>query len=139
LPDNFVGDMGGDRAQPLSHRRLEERAIRERWPLSDAVRIQILKRLVGYLDPETEEGAAAGARVVVAAARTILSADKLNLEQRRLDLAEQKMATEADELPHQGIDPAAAERALKALNGGDDGRDEPNSGAAQGPPGVEPA
>jgi hypothetical protein len=66
--------------------RLEQRAIRERWPLPDSVRVQVLKRVVEMIDPETELGAAAKPRTILAATKTLLAADKLNIEHRRLDM-----------------------------------------------------
>ncbi len=94
MADENAGDMGAAPA-PLAYRRLEERAIRERWPLPEAARLAILKRLAGYIDPETEEGARAKARTVISAARTILAADRLNLEQQRLDLIREKALIDA--------------------------------------------
>jgi hypothetical protein len=86
-----VSDSGNQGDQPLSHRRLEERAVREAWPLPAAVRVAILKRLVGYLDPETVEGSLAEPRTVIQAARTILAADRLNVDRERLDLAREAL------------------------------------------------
>lgn len=85
----MAGELGGDNRpdglHPLISRRMEERAVRERWPMSEQVRIKILQRLAGIVDPETEEGSRSRRREVIAAARAIMSADKLNLEQRRID------------------------------------------------------
>ena len=90
MSDDLSGDLGGDSAPPspsLSHRRLEERAIRERWPLTSSVRLAILQRLCGIVDPETEEGSQAELRHVIAASRTLIAADRINLDAGRLELA----------------------------------------------------
>jgi hypothetical protein len=89
MPPNEAGGLGGDLApdEGIRDTRLQAKAIRERWPMSQDVRIKVLKRLCGIIDPETEDGANAGLREVIAASRALLSADKLNLEQQRLDLA----------------------------------------------------
>jgi hypothetical protein len=86
---NDVGDLGGESApdQPLSHRRLEERAVFERWNIGEENRTRILKRVCRFLDDETEEGSRAKPRTILAAARVILAADRINLEQRRIELA----------------------------------------------------
>jgi hypothetical protein len=84
-----AGDLGG--GSTLSERRLEERAIRERWPMSEPVRVAILRRLAGILDVETEEGAKAKLRHVIQAARTLIAADSLNLRQQLVDLAREKL------------------------------------------------
>jgi hypothetical protein len=92
------GELGGERdprpdgLHPLVSRRMEERALRERWPLPDKVRVQVLKRVCGMVDPESEEGQKAKRREVLGAARVLIAADRLNLEQRRLDLAEGTIA-----------------------------------------------
>lgn len=70
--------------------RLEERALSERWPLSAAVRLAILKRCCALIDPETPEGERAKPRVIVAASRVILAADRLNLDQARLELERER-------------------------------------------------
>jgi hypothetical protein len=83
--------MGDDCAPPLAHRRLEERAIRERWPLSADGRVKILKRLVKTVDDEAVHDPLPrpGHREVIAAARALISADKLNLDYMKFE-AEQK-------------------------------------------------
>ena len=91
---------------------MEERAVRERWPLPEHVRIRILKRLCGLIDPETPEGATAEPRTIVAAARTLLAADKLNLEREKLDLARGDDGTQETTIivrrVDRRIDPAAS-------------------------------
>lgn len=89
-----MGDLGGDCApngtppeSTLTERRLEERALREGWQVPDDVRATILKRLIRVLDVETEEGAQAELRYVIAAGRTVIAAD---LRQQALDLARRK-------------------------------------------------
>lgn len=106
-----MGDLGGGSAPNLSGRRLEERAIRERWPMSDAVRIKILKRLTRIVDEDAvHEVGTPGHREVIAAARALLAADKLNLDQARLDLvARPPDAVEARDAWRQIADEAAAD------------------------------
>jgi hypothetical protein len=86
---------GGLTSASRAEMRLEERALSERWPLSAAVRLAILKRCCGYIDPETPEGSMASARVVVAASRVVLAADRLNLDEARLDLERERLARSA--------------------------------------------
>jgi hypothetical protein len=71
--------LGGDRA-PLSHRRLEERAVREGWPITPSIRARVLQRLCNTVDPDhVWDGEKPGHREAIAASRTILAADRLNL------------------------------------------------------------
>lgn len=69
--------------------RLQERAIRERWPMSADVRIKVLKRLCKIVDddawPDPDERPSQ--REVISAAKALISADKLNLDQAKLDHA----------------------------------------------------
>lgn len=67
----------------LMERRLEEKAIRERWPIDPAKRLRILERLIGVV--ENPEECAFNA---IAAAKALISADRLNLEERKLDLSQ---------------------------------------------------
>jgi hypothetical protein len=53
--------------------------------MSASVRMQVLKRLAGIVDPEHPEGAKARPRSVIAAARALLAADALNLRQEELE------------------------------------------------------
>lgn len=87
LPAEEPGGSGGHSARDT---RLAARAIRERWPMSRRVRIKVLNRLVGIVDEdrweETRRDERPGFREVISAARTIISADRLNLDQQRVDL-----------------------------------------------------
>lgn len=80
----FGGQGGGlfsgghDRADA----RMVGTAMRQRWPISDAIRVKLADRLSGIvLDSEDD-------RTVVAAAKALIDADKLNLEQEKRDSAE---------------------------------------------------
>lgn len=79
------GGSGGECAPNTRETRMQARAIHERWPMSASVRVQVLQRLVNICDPSTPEGATAAPREVISAAKAIISADKLNLEQQKLD------------------------------------------------------
>ena len=59
---------------------LIRRAIKERWPIPKAVRGRLAKRLQEILEESKD------ARSVVAAARALLTADKINQEQEKRDL-----------------------------------------------------
>lgn len=83
--------------------RMQARAIRDRWPMSDAVRIKVLKRMCKIVDEEADHSPlpVPNHREVIAAARALLSADKLNLDQEKLDFAKQlkEKATEENTVP----------------------------------------
>jgi hypothetical protein len=84
IPDDAEGHRRSDS-------RMLERAYRERWPMGPSVRVQTLRRLARIIDDDAHEGEPAYSRPtnrdVIAAARALLAADKLNLDQQRLDLA----------------------------------------------------
>lgn len=62
---------------------MQERAIRERWPIPDEARPQVVGRLVKVVAKSKSD------REAIAASRALISADKLNLEQEKLDRMEQ--------------------------------------------------
>lgn len=97
MPENQEGGLGGP-APGIRDTRLHERAIRERWPMPPAVRVKVLQRLVNIVDEDYDHGwEKPGLREVISAARALLSADKLNLEQAKFDHATTPPeATEAD-------------------------------------------
>ena len=94
--DDGPGDKGGEPESTLKDRRLEERAATRSLAALQYVRIRILKRLVGYIDPEHADGAKAKPRTVIAATRAILGADRLNLDQQRLDQAAGETTEQVD-------------------------------------------
>lgn len=106
-----MGDLGGESA-PLSHRRLEERAIREGWQVPQNIRTKVLKRLAAVIDPETVEGAQAELRYVIQAARTIISAD---LRQQAIDLMPQQADAAQTEVRIVDLVGKAEKRALERL------------------------
>ena len=71
------GGLGGDHApgRGIRETRLVERALRERWPIPSAIRKPLIERLA-----EIVEDTASSPREVISAAKAILSASKLNLE-----------------------------------------------------------
>jgi hypothetical protein len=85
--------------QPLAHRRLEERAVREGWLSEGKERSRIISRLLGALDDDETE-----TRYLVGIAKTLVYAD---LGQQRLDFAKQQ---HADHIYSDALIAAAAER-----------------------------
>ena len=69
--------------------RMEARAIRERWPIPPAARVNLLRRVLEVLRDEKSTK-----RDKIAAARVIIQADGLNLDAQRIELL--KQATEPD-------------------------------------------
>jgi hypothetical protein len=75
------GGKGGEYgSQQTSDTRLVERAIRQRWPIPEDRRPAIMDRLIQVA---TGEGVSDRNRVV--AARALLAADALNMQQEKLD------------------------------------------------------
>lgn len=83
-----TGGQGGDEQPGTTDVRLMERALRERWPMSSDVRVKILKRLTRIVDEDAVHDKKPSDRTVISAARALMTADHLNLEERRLALAE---------------------------------------------------
>jgi hypothetical protein len=71
---------------------LVRQALRQDWPVPPGVKAQILQRLIDYLDREHEEGATAGDRQVIAAARTLYQFMTLSIDQQKLDLERERLA-----------------------------------------------
>ncbi len=67
-------------------RELERLALRQDWPLPPAVKRRVLQTLCDILDDETELGQFASRREKTAAARALLAAGALSLQQQALDL-----------------------------------------------------
>jgi len=89
-----AGDQG--EASRKEYTRLEARAIRERWPMSAEVRVKVLKRLCKIVDDDAwdeDDWNKPGNREVISAARALISADKLNLEQAKFEHATQPPET----------------------------------------------
>ena len=82
------GGCGDESAQSLHDKRLEARAIREGWNVPQDIRIQILKRLCGYIDPDSGEKP----RTVIQAARTVIAAE---LGDRRVTVSEEALKLKA--------------------------------------------
>ena len=76
MSDDAGGSLGGGtRRQRMSSIRLVERAIAEQWPIPEALRPNLIKRLARITKDKT-----ASPREVTSACKAILSASKINLE-----------------------------------------------------------
>lgn len=120
-PDRQIpGDLGAGCAPGLPETRLAERALRERWPIPPDVRIRVLNRLGKILDDDAWTDAdRPGHREVTSAARALIAADKLNLEQAKLDL----LAPDDDAPPHLTIRVERIDRGLVPPASDPDGSD----------------
>jgi hypothetical protein len=76
--DTPEGGLGEDLSR--SDVRLVARAVRQRWPIPDQVRARLVKNLALIVQESEDE------RAVVAAAKVLVAADVLNLEQEKRDL-----------------------------------------------------
>lgn len=105
-PEDPTGFGGGARDT-----RLIERAIRQRWPIPDDLRVKLPEQLRLILDnPETSP------RNKIAAARALLQADVLNLEQEKRDKPEQPAPGSSPENPlHVSNTHTLAPEALRAF------------------------
>jgi hypothetical protein len=70
-----LGGSGGDSGFTIRDARLVERALREHWPIPEALRGRVIDCLGAIVDD-----AKAGPRAVTAAARALLGASRINLE-----------------------------------------------------------
>ena len=87
--------MGTEHNEPepwgdLADRRdttLAARAVRERWPMPDHVRVKVLKRLVSIVDPDYEHDGLTRPdhREATTAAKALISADRLNLDAEKFE------------------------------------------------------
>lgn len=107
MPAHPEGSPDDVPAPGIRDTRLEARAIKQRWPMSESVRIAVLKRLCGIVDPEGDPGGLGipSYREVIAAATAILSADRTNLMHEvaciREELTRTKLDLEERRLAHQ--------------------------------------
>lgn len=74
-----VGGTGG-LLHPMVSQRMETRSIQERWPMPANSRKAIIGRLLAIIANPT-----AKPREITAAAKALMAADKLNLEQEERD------------------------------------------------------
>lgn len=102
-----MSERGDDGLTDLHRKRLEQRAARERWGLSDEVRMRIAKRVLRYVDESTDDGAEAAPRTVLIAAKTLMAADRISLEQQKLE-ALQKLTREGESVTPETIEEAFA-------------------------------
>src|SRR5262249_21232929 len=131
-----VGDLGA-RCARARDVRPEARAVRERWPLDPATRAMILDRLIASVHPSS----GAKPRTVLLAVRALLAADRLNRDQRKVELGDRPAPPQGPDL----YDYAAAvkeyeadpeRRAEEGRDGdGDAGRPAPGGGGVPGQPG----
>jgi hypothetical protein len=70
-----LGGLGGDCGLGIRDARFVERALREHWPIPEALRGPVMDRLRAIVEDEK-----ASPRAVTAAARALLGASKINLE-----------------------------------------------------------
>lgn len=77
--------------------RMLERATRQRWPIPEKYKEAIIKRQVGIAISSTSKP-----REASAAARTVLNADKINIEQQKLEQPEQHLHLH-QQIPHSKI------------------------------------
>jgi hypothetical protein len=117
--------------------RLWEQALRQDWAIPPEVKRRLLQVAVNLVDPDTEEDLTAelgkngkpiirtagrvklGAitnRTKLAALRVIVQFGHQSIEQQRLDLSRRQLDGSPAEAEPDAVAPAAAERALKALN-----------------------
>jgi hypothetical protein len=119
---------------PAPIRRAEmallRRARRERWGIPDVLKTEAILQchhVLGHSECE---------RTRVMAARTLAMFDRIDQADERLEFQRRKLALEgnSDPEPEGSIDPAAAERALRALNecGGGDAGECPGDPAGDG-------
>lgn len=69
-----------DLDRPASDVKLLNRALKNRWPMSDALRANVVESLATVLKVAGDDP-----RAVVGAARALIEADRLNMEQENLD------------------------------------------------------
>lgn len=87
-----MGDDPTATTEGIKDTRLYARAIRERWPIPESIKPKIIKRLVKVIDDDAwTDAERPGHREVISATRALLSAEKINLDQQRLDLLREKM------------------------------------------------
>lgn len=121
--------------------KLWETALRQDWPIPPDVKKRILQTAVNLIDSagestgdeDEDEDGSPDPRVIIGAMRVLAAFGKLTIDQQKLDLMRVREERRALlELGPQagenvgGIDPEAALRALRALNG----LDTPGSPAA---------
>lgn len=80
LPAPSVGGLGASRTIAKHDVRLAARAIRNRWPISDSDRADVMRWLSETAATTDDD------RSRIAACKAIIDADKLNMEQERRDL-----------------------------------------------------
>jgi hypothetical protein len=75
MSEDATGGLGGGNGPAIRNTRLVERAIAEAWPIPEALRPRLIKRLAKITRDKT-----ASPREITSAAKAILSASKINLE-----------------------------------------------------------
>lgn len=121
-----------DRPEPEELSRSDMRALRgalrNDWPIPEDVKQRLLRSLIHLCDPETVEGAMAGPRSRIAAARTIAAFMKLTLGQAAVDLAREKFEGKKDgQVPLADVVAAAEKRAEERIRERDRAEDVPRN------------
>jgi hypothetical protein len=94
-PAETKGGLGGESKLAIRDTRLIEAAVRQRWPIDDAKRKPLMDRMLRIaLNPKSS------AREATSAARTIIHADRHNLEQEQ---AQQQAVDKPDSVRVLGI------------------------------------
>jgi hypothetical protein len=81
LVSNEGEGAAGRRPVARSQRRIEECEVRQVWPISAEQRQAICDRLMGIIKQEPDAGPPVPIRYVLQAARALITADGVNLEQ----------------------------------------------------------
>lgn len=90
-------EMFSDGVDGIRTTRMLERAVKNRWPIPDKYKEAIITRQVKIAISQEST-----ARESASAARTILAADKLNIEQEKLEQPEQHLHLH-QQIPHSKI------------------------------------
>jgi hypothetical protein len=102
------GGSGGRNARRRRENRLTERALRERWVIPASLRVSLIRRLSNIVDDLKS-----GPRETISAAKAILSASKINLD----DIAMTIKAREHEDLDRRMTELEREVEARKQING----------------------
>lgn len=116
-PEDAPGGVG-DSPPGAADLNLIRRAIRQDWPIPDAVKRQLLQNVVNLVDPP--EGAKVSKRTQLAAVKVLQGFGKLAVDQGKLDLAREKFEREKAASEAARPDRSGAPRII--IPGAEDGR-----------------
>jgi hypothetical protein len=92
------GGQGDATSPKRSEIRLAEQALRQDWPIDQAVKMKLLDQLINLVDPDPSRPLSA--RTTIAAARAIAAFCKLTLQQQAQDLRSRQLElNQADDKP----------------------------------------